>query len=406
MSPGSLASNPRVLKEADALHAAGYAVTTVTCDYARALRAADDELVGGVPWKVVRVPRGRTERFAGATWKAAARVLDRAGIAIPVEIAAAAYGGPAVSLRLAAGRIPADLYIAHYVVALPAAAAAARRHGGLLGYDAEDFQSGEGGAGASEAFRMRLVRRVEGACLANCAYATAASPLIGKAYEASYGLLPTTVLNVFPRSMAPEMPSGAPPSSTLRAYWFSQTVGLDRGLQSFLQGMAEARSKVTLDVRGSDPWGHGATLMALARELGVADRVRLLPVAAPDQMARLAASYDLGLSLETDGTESRRLCLTNKIFTYLLAGVPVLMSDTPAQSALASDLGPAASVIGLEDPRSIARALERLAEPAALAQAKDAAWRLGCERFNWDREKTVLLQAVEAALARRDQGHA
>ena len=32
VSPGNLASNPRVLKEADALHEAGYAVTAVVCE--------------------------------------------------------------------------------------------------------------------------------------------------------------------------------------------------------------------------------------------------------------------------------------------------------------------------------------------------------------------------------------
>jgi hypothetical protein len=44
VSPGNLASNPRVLKEADALHGAGYDVTSVFCSYSDALRAADDEI--------------------------------------------------------------------------------------------------------------------------------------------------------------------------------------------------------------------------------------------------------------------------------------------------------------------------------------------------------------------------
>ena len=42
VSPGNLASNPRVVKEAHALHEAGYGVTTVTCDYSEALRDEDD----------------------------------------------------------------------------------------------------------------------------------------------------------------------------------------------------------------------------------------------------------------------------------------------------------------------------------------------------------------------------
>jgi len=188
----------------------------------------------------------------------------------------------------------------------------------------------------------------------------------------------------------------------LRAYWFSQTIGLDRGLQSFIQAMARTRTAVTLDVRGSNRWGHGDTLLALARDLGIADRIKLLPLAPPQQMARLAADYDLGLSLETEVTESRRLCLTNKIFTYLLAGVPVLMSDTPAQRALAPDLGAAAAMVSLSDPDGIAAALDRLASTATLTSAKEMAAKLGRERYNWDREKGILLDLVDKAFARRD----
>jgi hypothetical protein len=37
VSPGNLASNPRLLKEVDALHEAGYGVTVVACDYTERL---------------------------------------------------------------------------------------------------------------------------------------------------------------------------------------------------------------------------------------------------------------------------------------------------------------------------------------------------------------------------------
>ena len=44
VSTGNLASNPRVLKEADALHEAGYRVTAVVCDYTASLRSFDDDI--------------------------------------------------------------------------------------------------------------------------------------------------------------------------------------------------------------------------------------------------------------------------------------------------------------------------------------------------------------------------
>ena len=395
VSPGNLASNPRVLKEADALHEAGYAVTAVVCDYTEALRSFDDEIASRVPWKVVRVARPAGERQAGQAARGLARLATGLGMRAPVALAAAAYGGPVSALRRAASEVPADLYIAHYVAGLAAAADAARRHGAMLGFDAEDYHAGEG-----TPFHMNMVRTIESAVLPGCRHVTAAAPLIAEAYAAQSGVQPVTVLNVFPLAMAPEQPRPASVPDTFKAYWFSQTIGLDRGLQSFIQAMARTRTRVTLDIRGGNRWGHGEQLIELARGLGIGDRVSLLPMAPPEEMVRLAASYDIGLSLETDVSENRRLCLTNKIFTYLLAGVPVLLSDTPAQRALAPDLGAAARLASLADPAAMAATLDDLAgSRSARAEASASAWRLGRERYNWEVEKGALLGSVARAFA-------
>lgn len=400
VTPGNLAANPRVLKEADALHGAGYAVTAVVSDYSTGLRSFDDAIAAEAPWKVVRATRSPRERYVGAAARSAAKLIDSIGARVPVPVAVRAYGGPVAGLHDAACAVTADLYIAHYVAALPAAGAAAQRHGALLGFDAEDFHSGEGTEGPGEALRMEMVRIVEGAWLPHCAHLTAAAPLIGEAYAAQYKVaMPETVLNVFPLDMAPAQPTPArQPGAPLRTYWFSQTIGLDRGLQPFIQAMARTKTRIELELRGDDRWGHGETLTKLARDLGIADRVRVLPMAAPEEMVRLAAGYDLGLSLETDVTENRRLCLTNKIFTYLLAGVPVVMSDTPAQRALAPELGAASALVSLADPDGIAVALDRLAD--GLGQARAEALRLGRERYNWEVEQGALLRSVASAFER------
>jgi len=404
VSPGNLAANPRLIKEADALQGAGYDVTAVVSDFSSGLRGFDDEIISRASWKVTHALRVPSERYVRAASRTAARVIDAIGFHVPVPVAVRAYGGPAGSLEEAACAVPADLYIAHYVTALPAAGAAARRHGAILGFDAEDFHSGEGGAGEAEARRMKQVRVVEGAWLPQCRHLTAAAPLIGRAYAAQYGIAtPVTVLNVFPLDMAPRHPvAPRQPGEPLRAYWFSQTVGLDRGLQPFLRAMAVATTRVELEIRGDDRWGHGETLKTLARDLGIADRFRILPLAAPGEMVRLAAHYDLGLSLETDVSENRRLCLTNKLFTYLLAGIPTLLSNTPGQCAMAIDLGVAAAVVSLADPPGIAAALDRLSSNLDAARAE--ALRLGRERYNWEVEKHVLLQSVAAAFESRERG--
>ena len=404
MSSGNLSSNPRLVKEADALHQAGYDVTTIVCDYTEALKPFDDEIANGAPWKVIRLPRDRSERYITAAARPVAQVLAASGMPVPLPVASHAYGGPAHALRRAAAAVAADLYIAHYIPALPAAAAAARRHRALLGFDAEDLHSGEAVDDLTDSAQPKLVMRIEQAYLPACTCVTASSPMIGDAYAACYGVNPRTVLNVFSKTMAAPVEAAAGEAREpghLAVYWFSQTIGLDRGLQEFMRAMARAKAKVSLDVRGSNRWGHGDTLMAFARDLGVAERVQLLPTAAPDQMVKLATTYDLGLSLEIGNSPNKRACLGNKIFTYLLAGVPVMVSDTPAQRAFALELGSAAAVASVSDPEDIARTLDRLAASSdTLADAKATAWRLADRRYNWEVEQKALVEEVGSAFTR------
>lgn len=397
VSPGHLASNPRAIKEADALHEAGYGVTVVAGDLTDFVRPFDEEILRRAPWTALRVgansrPRRLASRLALGAMRAAGTPATRWPVALPVM----AHSSQTSALARAACGVAADLYIAHYVSALPAAAAAARRHGAALGYDAEDFHAGE------PTNRLGVVQAIEGAFLPRCSHLTAASPMIAEAYERLYGRKPVTVLNVFPLPAVPPRARPRGPDGALSAYWFSQSVGPDRGLQSFIEAMALARSRVSLHIRGSDEGGHGKALLALAQRLHVGDRVELLPMASPFDMVDLAGRYDVGLSLETDISESRRLCLTNKIFTYLLAGRPVMMSGTPAQKALAVELGEAAAVISLSDPAAIAAQLDCWAlSPGALQKACEAACRLGRTRYNWQVEQGAFLASVERALHER-----
>ena len=88
--------------------------------------------------------------------------------------------------------------------------------------------------------------------------------------------------------------------------------------------------------------------------------------------------------------------MTNKIFTYLLAGIAVIASDIPAHLALVPAMGEAMHLFKAEDPQSLATALDALLlNPPLLKAARKRAWKLGQEQFNWDVEKQVLLTAVE-----------
>lgn len=406
ITPGHLSTNPRIVKEADALHAAGYRVSVIAADFSRWARQADREfddrgwqLVARVPFgpdaplltRVVQVARQRLARLLFRGGSRASWVGRTAWHPITPEL-----------IRLACG-VRADLYVAHYPAALPAAALAAARHGARYAFDAEDFHLGDLPDGPGHESTRALLRCIEACYLPGCAYVTAASPGIADSYASAYGIpRPRVILNVFPVAQGPrectDRGSWSPGPSL---YWFSQTVGTDRGLECAVRAIGISQAKPHLVLRGLPAAGFVDALSGLARECGVADRIHFLPPAAPAEMERLASQHDLGLVGETGHTLNHRMALANKLFSFLLAGVPVLLSDIPAHRQIAGELGAAARLYAVETPASLAAVIDSMlsADKAVLSDARRHAFNVARQRFNWDREQAGLLDVVAQAVA-------
>ncbi len=305
----------------------------------------------------------------------------------------------ASSLVQAACTVRADLYIAHYVAALPAAAEAAKIHKGAYAFDAEDFHLGDLPDLPKHNIEKRIIRAIEGRYLPGAAFVTAASPLIAEAYAQIYGITkPTVILNVFPKDNGPQNPSkrgSVQPGPSL--YWFSQTIGAGRGLETAVEAIALASSRPHLHLRGTFARGYEAALRAHASHYGVSERLHFHQPVPPDEVEIAGANFDVGYVGETGFSENNCLALANKLFSYLASGLPVIASNTPAHSAISADLAGALDIFPINDATALAGALDRLlCDPARLAEARRAAWTLGRSRWNWEYEQSLLLETVSA----------
>jgi glycosyltransferase involved in cell wall biosynthesis len=415
ITPGQPSTNPRLVKEADALAACGCQVHVIGAHCVDWATSFDADLVASRRWQFTFVDWRRTTEPA-RFWKirlrhrAAGRLLrlpvfGRAALSARASsgTVTAALSPVAPELVRAATEVAADVYIAHNLGALPAAHAAAAGHAAAVGFDAEDFHSGELDS-AGDRFRRAFVETVERAYLPRCDYVTAASPLIANAYRELAGIpLPTSVLNVFPMRDRPASFRGPEPGRPLRLYWFSQTIGSERGLEDAVRALGPLREcPVELHLRGRWQAGYRERLLRLADEARV-PRGRIVhhDPAPADEMVRLAAEYDIGLALEHPVSTNRDIALTNKIFVYLLAGLAVVATRTRAQAAILGDLGVAARGYEPGDAAGLAEGLRAwLENPRQLAAARQAAWRKGETRYNWDCEQQVFLRTVRDVLAR------
>jgi glycosyltransferase involved in cell wall biosynthesis len=406
MTAGALSTCPRMLKAADAL-ACEYDVRVVSADYGGWAHRTDAELGAGRPWAwtVVRCDRRQspwTYGMSGVRHRLSQRVARTVGPArAPWTAVKLAFSRLHAELVRAAVAAPFDFAYGGTTGALAAVAEAASVANVPYGIDLEDFHRGEHDS-AGWMFNA-MAARIETSAVRDARFVTTSSAAIAEAYRVQAGVDAAVVHNTFPLSKPPLF--SAPDAGTLRLYWFSQTIGPGRGLEDAVAAAGRAGLAGSLDVRGVPIAGYADALHALGRTHAPRLTIRVLPPAAPGQMIELARPYDVGLALEQPDVPNRALCLTNKAFTYLVAGLAVAMTDTPGQHPLAVAIGDGGALVQPGTVDQLAAVFARWRDdPRQLDRAKRASWRAAVERWNWDHplERPALVDLVRRSVERAD----
>jgi glycosyltransferase involved in cell wall biosynthesis len=284
--------------------------------------------------------------------------------------------------------------------ALAAVARAARQMGVPYALDLEDFHSAEQEDEPASRLFHHLMEQIESRILPGAAFLTAGSDAIADAYAERYGVKPITVNNTFPLpATPPDLTVNG--SGVLKLYWFSQTVGPQRGLEDAVRAMALAHIPGELHLRGRAIPEYLESLRRLAGGATASLKIIHHEPAPPDAMFELCRGYDVGLALEQPHTFNRSICLTNKAFTYMLGGLAVVFTETLGQRALAMDLGEASLLYNPGNVQALAAGLKLWADnKELLARSKAAAWEAARRRWHWEHqdERGALLKAVTGAL--------
>jgi glycosyltransferase involved in cell wall biosynthesis len=236
--------------------------------------------------------------------------------------------------------------------------------------------------------------------LPGAAFLTAGSPLIAEAYKAKYGLRPIPVNNTFPLpAAAPSLEGGA--GREFRLFWFSQTIGPDRGLEDAVRAAGQLGRSVRLGMLGRTT-DFVEKLTQMANKIANL-QLEIQNPCLPDEIVARCRGWDVGLAMENRTPLNRDLCLTNKIFTYPLAGLAIAATDTTAQRQAIPEFGEGAFLFPPGDSAALAVGLKRWADdPAMLVRAKKASWEAAQRRWHWEHplERGALLDAVERAIGK------
>jgi glycosyltransferase involved in cell wall biosynthesis len=392
VSSGQPSLNPRLVKEADALTAAGYEVTVLYAYWNNWGTTFDNDLLPTKKWTSVRVGGHPTEARFTYLLSRCIHKAAKAGMKLfgPAMFAEAAITRSGYFLSRTAKKYRADIYIGHNLGALSAVVVAAKSNSKPCGFDAEDFHRNEVSDHKTDS-DVILKTFLEDKYIPKINYLTTSSPLISEEYKRLYTQKPEIILNVFPKGgyIEPVADTGV-----IKIFWFSQTIGHSRGIEEIVEAVKlSGQHLFALHLLGQCTAGFKKKLLAM----GVA--IQFHSPIPPGELISFARQFDIGIAAESKVPFNRDICLTNKIFTYMQAGLAIAASDTNAQSALLNANPLIGKIYQQNDIKSLAELLLFYHQSRVrLMESKKAALNLAESKFNWNIESRKFLAVVQKAL--------
>ncbi|HYL39752.1 MAG TPA: glycosyltransferase, partial [Candidatus Binatus sp.] len=309
-----------------------------------------------------------------------------------------------------------DVWHGHDLPGLVAAAAAQRRHGGALIYDAHELYLEAGTTANAPAWARSIVDRRERTLVRQADAVVTVNEAIGEELRRRFGPRRLVVVHNCPpladladrleepsegAGTSHRRPGGIGPLRTAAGLDADAAVALYHGSLVPWRG-TDMLAAAILDPRlaavhavflGAGPLAR--TLRDLAAEPRFDGRLHVLDPVDPHDLERWIADADVGVMAIAPSTLNHRLSTPNKLFECLAAGVPVVASDFPGIRSIVCDdpAGPLGVVCDPGSPAAIATAIDTILGMPALARADlrrrclDAAR----ERWSWEIQAKGLL---------------
>lgn len=381
-------SNPRMRKEADALASYGHSVHVLyayTSDWAE---KADAVILQKSKWTFERVggsPNSeKTTYFLSRLTRKINSILGRQDPSFCRSLNR--------YTSIIKHRKP-DLVIGHNPGSLPILS---RIHQDLsipILFDAEDFHRGEFKEGDPN---QEKVIFLENTHIPKLQRITAASPLIGEAYKKLYPHLSVTVVNnAFDRTLQP--PLVIPSTKKFKFVWFSQVIGLDRGIQGFIEILGQFKKcPIELTLVGQLSESTEEFLRKKANQFDCP--ILFLEPMQEAELFKFVSQHHFGLALEETTTINHQLCRANKLFVYPLAGLTTIATRTPGQIQFFEEYPDTG--IAFNNQNNLLRQLNHWANhPEELEARRKKAWELARDILNWEHESKGLLNTVNTLLS-------
>jgi len=177
----------------------------------------------------------------------------------------------------------------------------------------------------------------------------------------------------------------------------SPTRGLVQVIEAF-RLVAKERPNWELCLVGScRPQSFERELKDLAARCGVAANVKFVAWVPYEEKERLSSQASMGVITYLPYSNNTS-CLPNKLFDYMLVGLPVIASDFPLYRQIVEP-NRCGILVDPSKPDQIARAMQYLIEhPQEAREMGERGRKAVLEEYNWEKESERLLQIYDAVL--------
>lgn len=171
-------------------------------------------------------------------------------------------------------------------------------------------------------------------------------------------------------------------------------INVHRGAEEVLQAMQHTEGLLLLFVGGGDVIDF---LKSETLRLKLSDKVMFVPRQSMEKLREYTRLADVGLSLDKDTNLNYKYSLPNKLFDYIQAEIPVLVSDLPELRAIVEkyEIG---KIVETHQPEKLAvQMMEMVKDPVRFAQWKENL-KLAASELCWENEEVKLLEIFKDVL--------
>jgi glycosyltransferase involved in cell wall biosynthesis len=178
-------------------------------------------------------------------------------------------------------------------------------------------------------------------------------------------------------------------------------VGKGRGIEDIIVAISKLPGqKIECTLLGSCSDEMKAYFFKLAAENNVkTGQLRFMQPVEPGEIFKVASKHHIGLAAEPGFDENNKKALSNKIFTYLLSGLAVAATDTPAQEQFMKEYPGIGKLYQAGDAAALADIfLHYLENTNELNSTRYRALELADKNLNWEVESEKFLSVIRSSL--------